>query len=91
MSEQQQQQQPEQQKAPDADPAPWARPQWWASRKFVSAALLTGIGLAVVFTGGAAVTPIAVLAAASPLLGWIGIEGAADVAGALRGNTPSRK
>ena len=66
----------------EADPAPWARPEWWKSRKFVSAVVLTGIGLAVVLSGGAA-TPAAVLLASSPLLTWIGVEGAADVAGAF--------
>lgn len=66
-----------------ADSAPWSVQGWYQSRKFVSALLLSVIGFAAALTTGPLTVPV-VLMASSPLLAWIGVEGAADVAGAYR-------
>lgn len=57
----------------------FVKPGWWKSRKFWVAVVVSGASWAAAVATGGITVPVA-LAASSPLLAWMGLEGVADVA-----------
>lgn len=60
---------------------PFTKPGWWKSRKFWAAVATSAAAWAVAVGTGGLTVPVAI-AASSPLLAWIGIEGVVDAVGA---------